>query len=85
MCYYRGIEYCIQQGLAAFEAGAQGEHKIWRGFVPQATYSANWFRDSRFRDAIGDFLRRERAQINQHMDMMRAHLPFRHRPDERHG
>ncbi len=84
MCYYRGIEYCIQQGLAAFEAGAQGEHKIWRGFGPQATYSANWFRDSRFRDAIGDFLRRERAQINQHMDMMRAHLPFRHRPDERH-
>jgi predicted N-acyltransferase len=85
MCYYRGIEYCIAQGLAAFEAGAQGEHKIWRGFVPQVTYSANWFRDSRFRDAIGDFLRREHAQINQHMDIMRGHLPFRSQPDERHG
>ncbi len=85
MCYYRGIEYCIEQGLAAFEAGAQGEHKIWRGFVPQATYSGNWFRDRRFRDAIGDFLRREHAQINQHMDIMREHLPFRNPSDERHG
>jgi hypothetical protein len=85
MCYYRGIEYCIEQGLAAFEAGAQGEHKIWRGFVPQATYSANWFRDNRFGDAIGDFLRREHAQITQHMDIMRTHLPFRSRPDKRHG
>ncbi len=85
MCYYRGIEFCIQQGLAGFEAGAQGEHKIWRGFVPQTTYSANWFRDSRFRDAIGDFLCHERAQIDQHMDMMRGHLPFREPPDERRG
>jgi len=83
MCYYRGIEYCIQEGLAVFEAGAQGEHKIWRGFMPQATYSAHWFRDSRFRDAIDDFLRRERAQINQHMDVMRAHLPFRSATDGR--
>jgi hypothetical protein len=85
MCYYRGIEYCIDQGLAVFEAGAQGEHKIWRGFLPQVTHSANWFRDDRFRDAIGDFLRRESAQIKEHMDVMGEHLPFRNVPDERHG
>jgi predicted N-acyltransferase len=85
MCYYRGIEYCIDQGLGIFEAGAQGEHKIWRGFLPQITHSANWFRDDRFRDAIGDFLDRERAQINQHVAIMGEHLPFRNAPDERHG
>ncbi len=85
MCYYRGIEYCIDQGLAVFEAGAQGEHKIWRGFLPQATHSANWFRDPGFRDAIDDFLRREHAQIGDHMDIMRQHLPFRSEPHERHG
>lgn len=85
MCYYRWIEYCIDQGLRTFEAGAQGEHKIWRGFLPQVTHSAHWFRDDRFRDAIGDFLRRERTQINQHMDIMREHLPFRQTSDERHG
>lgn len=85
MCYYRGIEYCIEQGMAVFEAGAQGEHKIWRGFVPRLTHSAHWFRDSRFRDAIDDFLRRERAQINQHVKMMSEHLPFRNAADERRG
>ncbi len=84
MCYYRGIEHCIDQGFAVFEAGAQGEHKIWRGFLPRATHSANWFRDNRFRDAIGEFLRREHAEINHHMDIMRQHLPFRSDPDERH-
>lgn len=83
MCYYRGIEYCIEHGFSTFEAGAQGEHKIWRGFVPRATHSAHWFQDSRFGDAIDDFLRRERAQINQHMAIMREHLPFRGGPDER--
>ena len=83
MCYYRGIEYCIDAGLSAFEAGAQGEHKIWRGFVPEATHSAHWVRDAQFREAIGDFLRRERAQLGHHMEIMRAHLPFRYGSDER--
>jgi predicted N-acyltransferase len=85
MCYYRGIEYCIDQGLRTFEAGAQGEHKIWRGFLPQVTHSAHWFRDGRFREAIDDFLRRERAQINHHMAVMREHLPFRDPLGERHA
>lgn len=83
MCYYRGIEFCIETGLSVFEAGAQGEHKIWRGFLPQATHSAHWFREARFREAIGDFLRRERIQIGHHMEVMRSHLPFRCEPDGR--
>ena len=83
MCYYRGIAYCIDEGLAVFEAGAQGEHKIWRGFVPQATHSAHWFQDARFRDAIGDFLRREHVEITHHMDIMGQHMPFR--SDSEHG
>jgi predicted N-acyltransferase len=82
MCYYRGIAYCIEQGLRVFEAGAQGEHKIWRGFLPRATHSAHWFRDARFRDAIVDFLRRERIEIGHHMDVMREHLPFRSDTDK---
>ena len=85
MCYYRGIAYCIDQGLAVFEAGAQGEHKIWRGFVPEATHSAHWFQDERFRDAIGDFLRREHVEITHHMDIMAQHTPFRNDPDQRCG
>jgi predicted N-acyltransferase len=85
MCYYRGIEFCIDQGLAVFEAGAQGEHKIWRGFLPRTTHSAHWFRDTRFRDAIDDFLRRENAEITHHMGIMGEHLPFRSDSDQRHG
>ena len=85
MCYYRGIEFCIEQGISVFEAGAQGEHKIWRGFLPQLTHSAHWFRDRRFADAIADFVRRERTQIEQHASMMRGHLPFRSVADERHA
>lgn len=85
MCYYRGIEHCIDQNLAVFEAGAQGEHKIWRGFLPRATHSAHWFGDARFRDAIADFVRRERNELRHHMEVMGRHLPFRSDSDERHG
>jgi predicted N-acyltransferase len=51
-CYYQGIEFCIERGLARFEPGAQGEHKIPRGFLPTPTLSAHWLADPRFRDAI---------------------------------
>ncbi|MDX1432717.1 MAG: GNAT family N-acetyltransferase [Gammaproteobacteria bacterium] len=77
MCYYRCIEHAIEQGLDTFEAGAQGEHKIWRGFVPVETHSAHWFRHHEFRDAIDDYLRRERAQIRRQIEAMETHLPFR--------
>ena len=77
ICYYRGIEYCIEHGLARFEAGAQGEHKLTRGFVPVATHSFHWIRDRRFRDAIAEFAARERAETRGYIRAAAAHAPFR--------
>lgn len=76
-CYYAGIEYCIGQDLKRYEAGAQGEHKLARGFEPVRTYSAHWLAHPRFSDAVADFLSREQAAIAEHMDELREHLPFR--------
>jgi hypothetical protein len=62
-CFYRAIDYAIEHGLAKVEAGAQGPHKISRGYLPSATYSAHWIRDTGFRDAVADFVARERREI----------------------
>lgn len=77
LCYYRGIEYCIREGLQRFEAGAQGEHKIWRGFLPVRTWSAHWIRHDLFREAIGDFVARERRAVSRYIEELRAHSPYR--------
>lgn len=79
-CYYAPIEWCIRRGIARFEAGAQGEHKLSRGLMPSPTYSAHWIRDTRFRSAIADFLERERHGLTHYMDDLCAHGPFR-QPD----
>jgi hypothetical protein len=76
-CYYQGIEYCLNQGLQRFDSGAQGEHKIARGFEPVATYSAHWIRDVRFVNAISDYVGREREQLNRYKATAAAYLPFR--------
>lgn len=76
-CYYQGIEYCIEQGLQRFEPGAQGEHKISRGFLPTATWSAHWIRHEGFRTAIGDFLRREQLGMRDYMDTLAEQSPYR--------
>ena len=76
-CYYQGIEYCIAHGLTLFEPGAQGEHKISRGFVPTATWSAHWIADERFRVAIADYVQREERAISDYSDTLRDHLPYR--------
>ncbi len=76
-CYYRAIEYCIAQGLSRFEAGAQGEHKIARGFLPTTTYSAHWLRDPSLRRAVADFLDRERRGMAHYMDELGDHSPFK--------
>lgn len=75
-CYYQGIEYCIRHGLRSFEPGAQGEHKIGRGFVPTLTWSAHWVADADFSRAIADFLPRERRALDNYMEELRTHLPF---------
>jgi predicted N-acyltransferase len=76
-CFYRAIEFAIARGLKRVEAGAQGPHKIARGYLPSATYSAHWVRDANFRRAIEDFLRRERAKVAQEMEILAERSPFK--------
>ncbi|WP_394392485.1 GNAT family N-acetyltransferase [Shewanella woodyi] len=77
VCYYQGIEYCIAQGLQTFDAGAQGEHKVPRGFEPVAIYSNHDIAHPAFRDAIEHFTHQERAQISCYMKEMSQSLPFK--------
>lgn len=76
-CYYQGIEYCIRQGLQIFEPGAQGEHKVPRGFMPTLTRSAHWLREITFRAAIGRHAQYELASVRDYMESIRQHLPYR--------
>ena len=76
-CYYQGIEFCIEHGLGSFDPGVQGEHKIKRGFCPIETYSAHWIKDARFKEAIDDFLERERTHILEYNYDRRSMLPFK--------
>lgn len=76
-CYYQGIDYCIDQGLRYFEPGAQGEHKISRGFLPTPTWSAHWISDARFRTLIGRFLQQETAAMRDYIQELGDRSPFR--------
>ncbi|HBL28833.1 MAG TPA: GNAT family N-acetyltransferase [Acidobacteria bacterium] len=78
LCYYQGIDFAIARGLDRFDAGAQGEHKIARGFAPVATWSLHWIRDRQFARAIADFLERERAHLERYREEASALLPYRH-------
>lgn len=77
LCYYRGIDYCIEHGLKHFEPGAQGEHKVARGFEPTTTCSAHWIANPGFAQAIGDYLQRERPAMEEYRQELNDHLPFR--------
>ncbi|HYG45279.1 MAG TPA: GNAT family N-acetyltransferase [Bordetella sp.] len=76
-CYLQSIAYCIQHGLASFEGGAQGEHKMARGLLPTPTWSAHWIADARFATAIEDFLERETAAVDGYLGELETHTPFR--------
>jgi len=76
-CYYQGIEYCIRHGLTRFEPGAQGEHKVPRGFLPTLTRSAHHLTDARFRAAVDDFLDRERPAVHAFAADLMRDAPFR--------
>ena len=76
-CYYRAIDYAIATGLKRVEAGAQGPHKIQRGYLPSPTYSAHWIANQSFREAVAHFLEEERLGIKAEMKFNRAHSPFR--------
>ena len=77
VCYYTGIDYCIENKLQVFEPGAQGEHKIWRGFLPTKTQSAHWIAHAGFNDAIKDFLKRESAAMEEHGALLMESSPFK--------
>ena len=76
-CYYRAIDYAIEHGLARVEAGAQGEHKLQRGYLPAPTHSAHWIREPSFRAAVEDYLSRERLHIARSIEALGTHSPFR--------
>jgi predicted N-acyltransferase len=76
-CYYQGLDYCIEHGLKRFDSGAQGEHKISRGFEPITTYSAHWIKDERFAKAIKQFLTREQKAVQLYKKDAASYLPFK--------
>ncbi|WP_428036512.1 GNAT family N-acetyltransferase [Amphritea sp.] len=76
-CYYQGIEHCIRHQLQRFDPGAQGEHKIQRGFEPIETWSAHWLAHPGFQDAVQKFTQEEETMLRQEMEYLRQRLPFR--------
>lgn len=76
-CYYQGLDYCIEHGLKRFDSGAQGEHKITRGFEPITTYSAHWLKDVRFAKAIDRFLAEEQKAVQLYKQNAASYLPFK--------
>jgi len=75
--YYQGIEFCIRNRIGVFESGAQGEHKISRGFLPRQTRSYHYVREPRFREAIAQYLERERAWTEEYREQLAHHDPYR--------
>ena len=76
-CYYQGIEYCLREGLSHFEPGAQGEHKVARGFLPVLTLSRHFVADPAFERALRPWCEEEREGVLRYRDVVRAHSPFR--------
>lgn len=76
LCYYQGIDHCVREGLAHFEPGAQGQHKIARGFTPTRTRSFHHIADPRFRTAIGAALEEEHHAIEEYGEVLCAHSPY---------
>ena len=82
VCYYQAIDFAIQRGLDTVEAGAQGEHKLARGYLPQTTWSAHFIADPGLRRAIADYLKRERAYVAEAGRELAAAGPFRKSADD---
>lgn len=77
VCYYQAIDYAIAHGLARVEAGAQGEHKLARGYLPVTTHSLHWFADAGFRSAVGEYLKAERDAVNEEIEVLTSYGPFK--------
>lgn len=76
-CYYQGIDYCLREGLTRFEPGAQGEHKIARGFLPTFVRSRHWIADPAFRDALRRWCDDEAESVRRYAQALAAHSPFK--------
>ncbi|MGO8023131.1 GNAT family N-acetyltransferase [Rhizobium leguminosarum] len=77
VCYHQAIDFALSKGLKRVEAGAQGEHKLARGYLPVTTHSAHYVAHAGLRRAIGDYLARERADVEQMSELLAEHSPFR--------
>ncbi|MBL6686691.1 MAG: N-acetyltransferase [Pseudomonadales bacterium] len=77
VCYYQAIEFAIHQGLSRVEAGAQGEHKLARGYLPSQTYSAHWIVHEGFREAVSRYLDQERSHVTDEIDYLERFSPFK--------
>jgi hypothetical protein len=77
VCYYQAIEFAISRKLKRVEAGAQGQHKLARGYLPTHTYSAHWIVNKSFSEAIQNFLENERQHVDEEIDYMEEHSPFK--------
>jgi predicted N-acyltransferase len=76
-CYYQGIEYCIARGIATFEGGSRGEHKLARGLMPVEILSAHWLAHPEFAAAVGQFLAREAQGIDRYVDELADRAPYK--------
>jgi uncharacterized protein len=77
-CYYQAIEFCIARGIRTFEGGAQGEHKLARGFLPVTTRSAHWLAHPEFARAVENYLQRETDAVSEYVDELNDRSPFKH-------
>jgi hypothetical protein len=77
VCYYQAIEFAIAHNLARVEAGAQGAHKLARGYLPVETYSAHYIADPALRRAVADYLKRERLAVAREIALLTEESPYR--------
>ncbi len=82
LCYYQAIDHAIAHGMRRVEAGAQGAHKLARGYLPVPTHSLHWVADPGFRDAIAQYLKAERSAVDEEIEVMTQYGPFRRTPTE---
>ena len=77
LCYYQAIDFAIAQQLDSVEAGAQGSHKLARGYLPVATYSLHWFADQGFSNAVANYLEVEGKAVNEEINVLTTYGPFK--------
>jgi predicted N-acyltransferase len=77
LCYYQAIDFCLANQIEVFEGGAQGEHKLARGFLPVTTWSAHWLAHPEFASAVDNFLEQEKSSISHYLEELEGSSPFK--------